>query len=142
MAKPSAFLQRLEAQRRHDMELQRLFTIQQCEDMMLITLGQDFGFGPKRAMEALEAFRETFRAFAQLCVEDAGGDQEIAYTKESIETIRVIKDLVKVRGLKIAAAREVLKQNKEGVPRPLEALQRLRAIRSELVAMRDALGAM
>lgn len=55
MAKPSAFLQRLEAQRRHDMELQRLFTIQQCEDMMLITLGQDFGFGPKRAMEALEA---------------------------------------------------------------------------------------
>lgn len=55
MAKPSAFLQRLEAQRRHDMELQRLFTIQQCEDMMLITLGQDFGFGPKRAMEALDA---------------------------------------------------------------------------------------
>lgn len=85
MAKSSAFLQRLEAQRRHDMELQRLFTIQQCEDMMLITLGQDFGFGPKRAMEALEAFRETFRAFAQLCVEDAGGDQEIAYTKESID---------------------------------------------------------
>lgn len=68
MAKPSAYLQRLEAQRRHDMELQRLFTIQQCEDMMLITLGQDFGFGPKRAMEALEAFRETFRSFAQLCV--------------------------------------------------------------------------
>ena len=64
------------------------------------------------------------------------------YTKENIETIRIIKDLVKVRGLKIAAAREVLKQNKEGVPRPLEALQRLRAIRSELVAMRDALGAM
>ena len=81
MAKPSAFLQRLEAQRRHDMELQRLFTIQQCEDMMLSTLGQDFGFGPKRAMEALDAFR----AFAQLCVEDAGGDQEIAYTKESID---------------------------------------------------------
>ena len=64
------------------------------------------------------------------------------YTKEDIETIRVIKDLVKVRGLKIAAAREILKQNKEGVPRPLEAVQRLRAIRAELVAMRDALSAM
>lgn len=36
-------------------------------------------------MEALEAFRETFRSFAQLCVEDADGDQEIAYTKESID---------------------------------------------------------
>ena len=75
MAKPSAFLQRMEAKHRQDMRLQRLFTIQQCEDMMLITLGQDFGFGPKRAMEALEAFRETFRSFAQLCVDDADGDQ-------------------------------------------------------------------
>lgn len=64
------------------------------------------------------------------------------YTKENIETIRAIKDLVKGRGLKIAAAREVLKQNKEGVPRPVEALQRLRAVRAELVAMRDALGDM
>ena len=64
------------------------------------------------------------------------------YTKEDIDTIRVIKDLVKVRGLKIAAAREILKQNKEGVPRPLEAVQRLRTIRAELVAMRDALAAM
>ena len=63
-------------------------------------------------------------------------------SKEDIETIRVIKDLVKVRGLKIAAAREILKQNKEGVPRPLEAVQRLRTIRAELVAMRDALAAM
>ena len=85
MAKPSAFLQRMEAKHQKNMRLQRLFTIQQCEDMMLITLGQDFGFGPKRAMEALEAFRETFRSFAQLCVEDADGDQEIAYTKESID---------------------------------------------------------
>ena len=64
------------------------------------------------------------------------------YTKENIETIRAIKDLVKGRGLKIAAAREVLKQNKEGVPRPVEALQRLQAVRAELVAMRDALGDM
>ena len=64
------------------------------------------------------------------------------YTKENIETIRAIKDLVKGRGLKIAAAREVLKQNKEGVPRPVEALQRLQAVRAELVAMRDALGEM
>ena len=47
-----------------------------------------------------------------------------------------------MRGLKIAAAREILKQNKEGVPRPLEAVQRLRTIRAELVAMRDALAAM
>lgn len=91
MAKPSAFLQRMEAKHQQNMRLQRLFTIQQCEDMMLITLGQDFGFGPKRAMEALEAFRETFRSFAQLCVEDADGGQEIAYTKESIDREAFLK---------------------------------------------------
>lgn len=91
MAKPSAFLQRMEAKHQQNMRLQRLFTIQQCEDMMLITLGQDFGFVPKRAMEALEAFRETFRSFAQLCVEDADGDQELAYTKESIDREAFLK---------------------------------------------------
>lgn len=61
------------------------------------------------------------------------------YTKEDIEKIRTIYDLVKVRGLKIAAARDILKQNKEGVARPLEAIQRLRSIREELVAMKTAL---
>lgn len=64
------------------------------------------------------------------------------YTKEDIEIIRTIRDLVKGRGLKIAAAREVLKKNKDGVPQPLEAVQRLRGIREELVAMKKALGEM
>lgn len=41
--------------------------------------------------EALEAFRETFRSFAQLCVEDADGDQELAYTKESIDREAFLK---------------------------------------------------
>lgn len=65
-----------------------------------------------------------------------------SYSKEDIERIRVIYDLLKVRGLKIAAARDILKQNKEGVPRPIEALQHLREVRAELVAMRDALSSM
>lgn len=64
------------------------------------------------------------------------------YTKEDIETIRTIRDLVKGRGLKIAAAREVLKQNKQGTANPIEAVQRLRAIREELVAIKQALGDM
>ena len=93
MAKPSAFLQRLEAQRRHDMELQRLFTIQQCEDMMLITLGQDFGFGEKRATEFLEKYRETFEAYASLCLENAKGDANMDYTKGCID-----RELARIMG--------------------------------------------
>lgn len=33
MPKPSAFMVRLQENQRHNMHLQRLFTIQQCEDM-------------------------------------------------------------------------------------------------------------
>ena len=64
------------------------------------------------------------------------------YTKEDIEKIRTIYDLVKVRGLKLAAAREVLKQNKQGTAQPLEAIQRLRKVKEELVAMKRALESM
>lgn len=94
MAKPSAFLLKIEAKHRQDMRLQRAFTLQQCEDMAIITLGQDFGFGPKRAQEFRAKFRETFHAYAELCVGDATGDKEITYTKGVIdrELERVLGD--------------------------------------------------
>ena len=64
------------------------------------------------------------------------------YTKEDIEIIRTVRDLVKGRGLKISAARDVLKKNKEGVAQSLEAIQRLKAVKQELVALKKALGEM
>lgn len=64
------------------------------------------------------------------------------YTREDIEKIARVYDLVKGRGLKIAAARDVLKHNKQGTTCTLDAVNRLRTIRAELVAMRDALGEM
>lgn len=60
------------------------------------------------------------------------------YKKEDIEKIRVIRDLVKGRGLKIAAAREALKQNKQGTVQTVEAVQRLRQIKAELADMKRA----
>ncbi len=64
------------------------------------------------------------------------------YRREDIEQLRIIYDLVKGRGLKIAAAREILKRNKEGVPKPVEVVMRLKEIRAQLVEMRDALESM
>ena len=64
------------------------------------------------------------------------------YTKADIEVVISIKELVKVRGMKLAAARELLKQNKKGTANNVEELQKLRAIREELVAMKQALGDM
>lgn len=61
------------------------------------------------------------------------------YTKENIEKIRIVYDLVKVRGLKLAAARDVLKQNRQGTMQTLEVIQRLRKVKDELVAMKRSL---
>lgn len=62
------------------------------------------------------------------------------YTKEDIEQIRLIHNLVKVRGLKLSAAREILKKNKAGVQQTAEVLERLKAIREELQTIRRELG--
>lgn len=64
------------------------------------------------------------------------------YTKENIEKIRVVYNLVKVRGLKLSAARDVLKQNKQGTVQTIEVIQRLRKVKEELVAMKRSLEAM
>lgn len=65
-----------------------------------------------------------------------------SYRREDIEQLRIIYDLVKERGLKIAAAREILKRNKEGVPKPVEVVMRLKEIRAQLVEMKEALETM
>lgn len=61
------------------------------------------------------------------------------YTAEDIDNIRLVYNLVKVRGMKIAAAREALHKNKEGEVKTLEVLSHLQSIREELVQMRDAI---
>lgn len=61
------------------------------------------------------------------------------YTKEDIDEIRLIYNLVKVKGLKLSAAREVLKKNKEGVSRTVDVVDRLKEIRRELLQLKKAL---
>ena len=69
-----------------------------------------------------------------------GGRNIRQYTKDDIEKIRTIYNLVKVRGLKISAAREVLRKNKEGTMQTIEVIDRLRAIRAELANIKTELG--
>ena len=59
------------------------------------------------------------------------------YTKADVEQVRLVHGLVKVRGLKIAAARELLKKNKT-----VEVVDRLRKVKAELQALREELGCM
>ena len=58
------------------------------------------------------------------------------YTTEDIEEVRVVYNLLKVRGMKIAAAREVLNKNKEGAADTMQVINKLQSIREELVGIR------
>ena len=64
------------------------------------------------------------------------------YTKADVEQVRLVHGLVKVRGLKIAAARELLKKNKTGMAQTVEVVDRLRKVKAELQALREELGCM
>lgn len=61
------------------------------------------------------------------------------YTKEDIEEIRLIHNLVKVRGMKLAAARESLKKNRADVLQTTEVLDRLEWIREEILKIKKEL---
>ena len=64
------------------------------------------------------------------------------YTEKDIEQIRLIHNLVKVRGFKLAAAKKIINSNRTGADKTAEVLDRLMAIRDELQAMKQQLGAM
>ena len=61
------------------------------------------------------------------------------YTQEDIETVKLIYHLVKERGMTLPGARKRLRDNKGQAVDNLDVVDRLKAIRAELVAMRDAL---
>ena len=61
------------------------------------------------------------------------------YQEKDIEQIRLIHNLVKVRGFKIASARKILTQNKKGADRKADVLGWLIDIRSELQALKKQL---
>ena len=61
------------------------------------------------------------------------------YQEKDIEQIRLIHNLVKERGFKIAAARKILTQNKKGADKKADVLERLIGVRTELQALKKQL---
>ena len=58
------------------------------------------------------------------------------YQEKDIEQIRLIHNLVKVRGFKLAAAKKIINNNRDGADRKAEVLTRLIDIRSELQSLK------
>jgi len=67
------------------------------------------------------------------------GNKVRQYTEKDIEQIRLIYNLVKVRGFKIAAARKMLNENRDGAEKSAEVIERLMALREELQQMKKQL---
>ena len=61
------------------------------------------------------------------------------YTEKDIEQVRLIHNLVKVRGFKIAAAKKMINANRKGVDRKADVLESLIDLRTELQALKKQL---
>ena len=61
------------------------------------------------------------------------------YQEKDIEEVRVIHNLVKVRGFKIAAAKKILMKNRKGVDKKADVLDSLIGVRTELQALKKQL---
>ena len=64
------------------------------------------------------------------------------YQEKDLDQIRLIHNLVKVRGFKIAAAREMLTKNRQGAQKTADALQNLIALREDLQVLKSHLDAL
>ena len=80
------------------------------------------------------------KKFPQLNPKRAGRDIR-QYRQEDVETAKMIYHLVKERGMTLDGAQRRLRNNGESAQRNYEVVDRLKAIREELVSMRNALDA-
>ena len=90
MAKPNTYLQLMQARKQiaqlqQDIYHYKGFTMQQCLDMAMIALNQEFNFGPTYNKRFEKKFREVFVEFADLCVEDGADDADLWFTKEKLD---------------------------------------------------------
>ena len=61
------------------------------------------------------------------------------YTDKDVENIKAVYNLVKVRGFKLAAARKMLRENKQGVDNNTRVMESLMKVRDDLKALKKQL---
>ena len=80
--------------------------------------------------------------FPYLKPKTAGPSKVRQYTEKDIEQVKVIYSLIKVKGLKIAAARKYLSQNRTGAEKSSDVLETLISVRDELKELKKHLDAL
>lgn len=64
------------------------------------------------------------------------------YSEKDIEQIKLIHNLVKVRGFKLAAAKKIINSNRSGADKTAEVIEKLTSIRNELMALKRGIDEM
>lgn len=82
------------------------------------------------------ALRYWEQEFPYLKPKTKGPSKVRQYSEKDIEQIRLIHNLVKVRGFKLAAAKKIINSNRTGADKTAEVLERLCSIKEELQAMK------
>ena len=77
--------------------------------------------------------------FPYLRPKTAGASKVRQYTQKDIDQIKLIHNLVKVRGFKLAAAKRIINQNRDGADKRADVLSRLTAVRDDLQALKRQL---
>ena len=77
--------------------------------------------------------------FPYLKPKTAGPSKVRQYSEKDLEQIRLIHNLVKVRGFKIAAAKKIINNNRDGADKTADVLARLIGVRDELQALKHEL---
>ena len=87
--------------------------------------------------ESTLRYRET--EFPYLKPKTTGPNNGRQYSQKDIEQIQLIYNLVKVRGFKLAAAKKIINQNRDGADKTADVLERLIAVRDELQLLKREL---
>ena len=77
--------------------------------------------------------------FTYLKPKTSGPSKVRQYTEKDIEQIKLIYNLVKVRGFKLAAAKKIINSNRDGADKTADVLTRLIGVRDELMALKRQL---
>ena len=67
------------------------------------------------------------------------GNKVRQYSKSDIEELRLIHNLVKVRGFKLAAARKMMHANRAGAEKTSEIIEKMTSVRDQLMQLKKAL---
>ena len=105
-----------------DKNLKRYYSIREVADM--------FGLNES-------TLRYWEQEFPYLKPKTSGPAKIRQYQEKDIEQIKLIHNLVKVRGFKLAAAKKIINTNRDGADRKAEVLTRLIEIRADLQALKQ-----